>query len=361
MTKVRVGVAGTSWWADGMHLPALTSHEGAVAAAICGRDRARAEAMAAKHGVEKVYTDWRAMIGSGALDAVIISTPDALHHPIAMAAFDSGLHVLCEKPLGLDAHEAHEMLARSREAKRVTMTYFTWRWLKQTEHMKRLMEDGFAGAIQHAHFAFLAGGNRGGWRENWRYDARTGNGALGDLGSHMIDMARWMCGEISGVCAHLKSFTPPPADSGIPPANDSALLSVDFAGGAHGTIRASNVELVPRDGFEWTAKVSGEAGKLALRVDLDGATLLGRRGTESEMRALAVPPNMADGVDFTHGIVDQKRYIFSRHSVGVRGFIDAILGGRDAAPDFRDGWLAQVVMDAAIESDATGRRVALGG
>ena len=96
--EVRVGVIGTSWWADDMHLPSIKSHPQARLAAICGRNRERAEEMAAKYDIPLVYTDYREMIAKGGLDAAVISTPDDLHYPITMAALDAGLPP-CTQPM----------------------------------------------------------------------------------------------------------------------------------------------------------------------------------------------------------------------------------------------------------------------
>jgi len=106
---VRVGVVGTSWWADLMHLPGLSRHPRAELLALCGRSRDRAEALAEKYGVPQVFTDYRDLITHGNLQALVIATPDDLHYPIAMAALDAGLHVLCEKPLALTAGEARAL------------------------------------------------------------------------------------------------------------------------------------------------------------------------------------------------------------------------------------------------------------
>lgn len=84
--QVRIGLIGTSYWADGFYLPSLKSHAGAITTAICGRNRARAEELAAKHDVTRVYTDYREMIESGELDAIIVVTPEDLHHPMTMTA-----------------------------------------------------------------------------------------------------------------------------------------------------------------------------------------------------------------------------------------------------------------------------------
>ena len=95
MTKqIRVGVVGTSWWADMMHLPALKGHSGACVTAICGRNRERAGVLAQKYGIPSVFEDYRLMISQAKLDALVIAVPDDLHYPIAMTALDAGLHVL---------------------------------------------------------------------------------------------------------------------------------------------------------------------------------------------------------------------------------------------------------------------------
>ncbi len=101
--KVRVGVVGTSWWADGMYLPALRSHPRADIAAICGRDQARAAKLAEKYGIPSIFADYAEMIERGKLDAVIVSVPDDLHYDVTMRALEAGLHVLCEKPFALTA------------------------------------------------------------------------------------------------------------------------------------------------------------------------------------------------------------------------------------------------------------------
>ena len=98
---VSVGMVGTSWWADAMHLPALDSHTGARTVAICGRNRENARKMADTWDIPGVYTDYAEMIKDAELDAVVISTPNDSHYPIAMKAMEAGLHVLCEKPIAL--------------------------------------------------------------------------------------------------------------------------------------------------------------------------------------------------------------------------------------------------------------------
>src|SRR5690349_1701650 len=97
--RVKVGIVGTSWFSELLYLPILAGYERIDFMAICGRNRERADEMAAKFTIPQVYTDYRQMIEQGNLDVVIVVTPDDTHHPITMAALNAGLHVLCEKPV----------------------------------------------------------------------------------------------------------------------------------------------------------------------------------------------------------------------------------------------------------------------
>src|SRR6476646_4632891 len=95
---VRVGLVGTSWWAEAMYLPALADHPIGRITAICGRDLERTRSVAASWSIPHAFADWSAMLASGEIDAVIIATPNETHFEITMAALDRELPVLCEKP-----------------------------------------------------------------------------------------------------------------------------------------------------------------------------------------------------------------------------------------------------------------------
>ena len=189
-----VGIVGTSWFADFLHLPSLASHPHVTIKAICGqKNRERAEEMAAKYAIPHVYTDYREMIASGTLDALVVITPDALHYPITMAALDAGLHVLCEKALAMTAVQAREMYDAARTGGRKHMTFFTLRWLPPYRYLHQLIKQGYIGRCYHCHLRQEGGYGRDA-EYGWRFDRQHGNGILGDLGSHLIDLARWNLG-----------------------------------------------------------------------------------------------------------------------------------------------------------------------
>ena len=358
--QVRVGVIGTSWFADRMHLPALKSHSRAEIAAVCGRNRDRADEMAKKYEIPCVFTDYREMIEKGDLQAIVIVTPDDLHYPMTMDALDAGLHVLCEKPLALNAEQARAMYEKAEAVGVKHMVFFTQRWWPHFRYLKELVDEGYVGRCFHCNIRYLSRYGREA-RYGWRFDRQRSNGILGDIGSHMIDFARWYAGDIARVSAYLTTFVerPGPEGQALDPANDSALLAVEFENGAQGVIHVSAVAHVGDREQEQHVILHGQSGTLEADSTFVGAELRGIRPGKDQFETLLVPDHLWEGVDRTDfsRILD----IFFKQPVGDRLFIDAILEDRPVTPSFYDGLKVQEVMDAAIESHQSGGWVALSG
>ena len=357
---VRVGVVGTSWWADLMHLPGLSRHPRAQLHALCGRSRDRAEALAAMYSVPHVFTDYRDLIGSGEVDALLVATPDDLHYSVTMAALEAGLHVLCEKPLALTAAQARSMYEKAEAAGVKHMVFFTNRWVPAYRYVHELLDQGYVGRLYHCDIRYLGGYGRA-RRYGWRFDGRRSNGILGDLGSHAIDLARWYVGDIARVSGHLGTFVDRPGPDGEPldPANDAALLSAEFANGAQGTILVSAVAHVGDRGIEGRVVLHGEEGTLEVEVTFQGAQVRGARRDETQIRPLPVPEEWWGEVDRTKPYTDRIPELFAGQPIGARRFIDAIVEGRPAEPTFFEGMQSQAVIDAAIEAHGSRRWVAV--
>ncbi len=358
---VRVGVIGTSWFADLMHLPNLKSHPRAEIAAICGRNRSRAQEMADKYSIPQVYTDYRELIDKAHVDAVVIITPDHMHYPMTMVALEAGLHVLCEKPLAMNADQAREMLNKAEEAGVKHMTFFTYRWLPSYRYLRQLVEAGTIGRCYHCDFRYLAGYGRQPqyW---WGRDSRLSTGTLGNLGSHVIDMLHWLVGDIARVHARLSSFVDHPGPDGgsIDLANDWAALTLEFENGARGVLQVSSVANEGERGQEQRLSLYGEQGALEyeqnyihseIRLALDG---------KSRFETLSIPEELTRGVDPGLPLFAQALQMFQTQPIGDRAFIDAILEDRPVKPDFEDGLKVVEVIDAAVESDRTGCWVSVG-
>jgi predicted dehydrogenase len=350
---LRLGLVGTSWWAELAFLPALATHPRARVAAICGRNQQRANDVAARFGVPQVYADYREMIASGQLDAVIVAAPDDLHYPITIAALDAGLHVLCEKPLALNAEHARAMYERAEAAGRIHMVNFTWRLVPHLQQMRQLVADGYIGRCVRSEFRFLGSY---GWDSTyqWRFDKRRANGILGDLGSHVIDLAHWLVGDITAVNARLETFVERVDDDDrpVPAANDVAVLLVTFENGALGLIEASAVD----HASEIQIVLQGTAGRLEAGVPVGAGELYlrGRRGGDEMLVPLDVPEALWHGI--VRGASDFESLIALAHHgpVGVRHFVDSILAGRKPSANFRDGMRAQHVVDAAMQAHSEG-------
>src|SRR5258706_3691716 len=241
---VRVGLVGTSWWAEAMYLPALADHPVGRITAVCGRDLDRAESVAAQWSIPKAYNDWSAMIDSGEFDAIIVASPNETHYEITMAAIDRGLPVLCEKPLGMNVAEAHKMAEAAHHSGAITMVPFTYRNMPTNQFVKQLIDDGYVGRPYHLSMSYFAGYARDG-SYAWRFDeAKAGSGIIGDLGSHWLDMARWFLGEVTAVSANRDCFVdrdPRPDGSGYTQLEDSAVIHARFESGASATLQCSAI------------------------------------------------------------------------------------------------------------------------
>jgi len=357
--KVRVGIVGTSGWADFMYLPALQSHPQVEITAICGRNGNSAEQMAAKYNIPKAFTDYHHMINLGGLDAVLIGTPDDLHYEMTMQSLSAGLHVLCDKPLAVTAQQAWEMYQAAETAKVIHMVLFTYRWMPFFRYVKDLIDQGYVGRCYHAEFRHLMGYAR--QKEYlWRFDQKRANGALGDLGVHMIDMARWLLGDISRVCAQLGVFVERPGVDGgrIDPANDSAFLLAEFANGTHGSIQASVVAHLADREMQQQVKLYGEAGTLEIDVPYRGpevvAVIRAARNNDQEFQTLEVPAAYWGEVSRS-----DPMEVFKHQSVGCRAFIDSVLENHQAPPTFYDGYKAQQVMEAAMDSHKSAKSISI--
>jgi predicted dehydrogenase len=360
MDKVRLGLIGTSWWADFMYVPSIKSHAGAELAAVCGTDAERTSAFAAKHGIARSHVDWREMLAAGGLDGVIVSVPDDLHKEITLGAINAGLHVLCEKPLALNAADAADMLAAAEARGVYHLVLYTWREQPIFRYLKQLVDQGYVGRPLRASFGFVASWS---YAEvyQWRQDGVRANGVLGDLGSHVIDMALWLLGPMTSVSAHAPRLIDRSGFGGRTPSatNDTAHLTVEFANGAQGLIDVSGLVRLGSSEPHITARIDGDEGSLDVHYEPLGPNrvqrIFAQRHGETERVALTIPEDMIPPLDR-----GEPSAPFTQQSAGARRFIDAILGGFRPEPGFEAGVAVQRVIDAALRSYAERRWVDVG-
>lgn len=361
---IRVGVVGTSWWADAMYLPALRQHPDAEVVAVCGRDRQKAELFASRWGIPEVFSGYLSMLKDASLDALLVLSSNDSHFPITMAGLEAGLHVLCEKPLGLNYDEAQTMarLAKSQGVKH--MVPFTYRFMPTNRFIKELIDAGYLGRPYHLNLRYYTGyGRRSGY--NWRFDRGTaGAGAIGDIGSHFLYLARWWFGEIVGVNCQSSYLVPrpelDPQGQSYEVAEDGAIITLAFANGAHGVLHISTVahEETPF-GQTHHAELHGSEGTLYGFIDWDKIQIVrGSKPGQGMLRELPLPQHIWGNArrDSVH---NTYRDIFRKQNHMTRGFIDAIRDNAECSPGFDDGAAVQRLIDAAVMSSHERRYVSV--
>jgi predicted dehydrogenase len=358
---IRVGVFGTSWWSDAMYLPPLVRHPDAEVVAVCGRRAEPTAEFADRWGVAHRFVDPAEMLESVELDAVVVATANDSHHDLTMAALDRGLHVLCEKPLALDAEQAGRMAARAREQDAITLVPFTYHYMPAIRWVKRLVDDGYVGTVHHVNVRYYTSyGFDPSY--SWRFDREVaGSGVIGDLGSHWVHLARWLLGErersVSAVASTFVERDPRPDGSVYDQTEDSAVLTVRYASGAYGVLHVSTVcwEGDVDFGQSHHLEVHGDAGTIHATCDWDTVQEVrgARRARPGLLGPLPIPDDIWGGVR-RESVHDTYRDVFRETDAMTRGWITAITEGSPIEPSFDEGYAVQRVLDAAVRSAATG-------
>ncbi|MES2306624.1 MAG: Gfo/Idh/MocA family oxidoreductase [Gemmatimonadota bacterium] len=187
LKRVQFGIIGAGRVARNRLAPAIHSARNATLYAAASRDIARATALLPLVS----HDSYSALLEDPAVDAVCVATHNGLHRELAIAAMRAGKHVICEKPLGLDAAECAEMLAVSRETGRVLVEAFMYRYHPQIDALQRLLASGAIGELRHleASFCFRLADD-----EPSRLHAEWGGGALMDVGCYCVNAARLFLG-----------------------------------------------------------------------------------------------------------------------------------------------------------------------
>ncbi len=362
--KVKIGVISTSWWADAMYLPALTNHPQAQVEAVCGRDQSRADAFAQRWDIPQVFTDYREMINTADLDAVIVASSNKSHHPITMAALEKNLHVLCEKPLAMTANEAAEMAVKAGEKQLKTLVPYTYRYMPTNRYLKRLIDDGYLGRPYHLAMRYYANyGRDGGYM--WRFNkSLAGSGVIGDLGSHFLYLARWYFGEVTAVTCQTGRFVERPSldPEGRPyePLEDSAYFLLEFANGAQASIHVTCVahEETPF-GQRHFMEFHGSDGTLYMETDwINRQEVHGAKMDGGKLETLTIPDEIWGAVN-REFVPDTYRDVFRKELRMTGDWVSAIAHDTPVEPNFEDGLAIQKIMSAAVQSAAEKRQVSV--
>lgn len=355
MRTLHFAIIGTGGVTLQNHLPGLALCPEVRVQAVCDANPATLEAARRQTGAPVASTRWEDVVARDDIHAVIIATPNFLHPDIAIAAARHGKHVLCEKPLALNAADARRMAAEADRAHVRHMTAFTYRFVPAMRYLKHLVERGDLGQPWHYRCCRLQdwGTRNLGWRQVKRL---AGTGEIGDMLSHRLDFAHHLVGPLRRLVASLRNLTP--MRDGAPNDTDDWVgLLAEFAAGATGVFESSKLATGVNESWRSPDRVelNGSAGSFSFTTGAWNELQHGVPGGPG-LRALPVPREfwVWPGCPRDPGAGDPL--VSFRYDQAFE-FVSAIREERDCAITFHDGARVQQVMDAAVQSAAEGRWV----
>jgi len=327
---------------------------------VCGRSEAAVQQAAESLGWQEHATSWEQVVARSDIDVIDICTPGDSHLPIAIAAAEAKKVVFCEKPLANTLAESEKMLEAVRRNSVLHMICHNYRRAPAVALSRQIIAAGQIGQIHHYRGTYLQD-----WIVDpsfprvWRLEkSKAGSGALGDIASHSIDLARYLVGEIAEVAGLLKTFVPQrplPGSGTMAPVDvdDAALSLVKFESGAVGTIEATRFATGRKNYNRF--EINGSKGSIVFNLErLNELDLYVEGGPDSGFKNIMVtdssdpyisgwwPPGHIIGYEhtFTHTVLDLLR---------------AISDNKLPTPNFEDGVRNQRVLDAIERASASGR------
>jgi predicted dehydrogenase len=332
-----------------------------VRKAVCGRDEAAVGEFARELGWETYETSWERLVERDDIHMVDICTPNNTHRSIALAAARAGKHVLCEKPMALNAREAREMLEAAEGAGIKHMVAFNYRRVPAIALAKQLIEAGRLGRIHHFNAVYY---------QDWLVDPSSpivwrhrkdvaGSGAHGDMHAHLVDLARFLVGEFEAVNGTAEIFVKerPLADGGMGAvtADDATYFLARFCDGALGSFLATRFATGRKNFLR--LEIFGGRGSLVFNLErLNELQFYSREDGENErgFRTILVTepihPYISTWWPPGHIIGWEHTFIHE-----VADFLSCIRRDQLPSPNFHDGLRCHQVLDAVARSAMEGR------
>ncbi|MEP7271523.1 MAG: Gfo/Idh/MocA family oxidoreductase [Acidobacteriota bacterium] len=356
MSKIGIGFVGTGF-ARTTQAPMFRTYEAAELVGVCSGSFDNATKMAEEFGIPHACRSIEELLAIDEISLVVISAPPVEHHRFAIAALEAGKHVICEKPMAMNAEQALEM-TKAAEARSGQLSIIdhelrfnpTWR------RMKELVDEGFLGEVYHVNVTITTGFRHAAQRPwNWWAQKSAGGGLLGALGSHAIDSLRWLFGEIDAVVGVVSTMVPTRVDSATGEmraveTDDYCSFLVRFVPRrGRATLGSVTLSAVVASGGRNQIAIAGERGTIFLEND---ETLLAAGGLNLPLQDLSVPDPARELAGVPGSIWARSFY----HLAGAT--LTALQEGRsavDGAATFLDGWRCQQVIDAVHRSQQSRR------
>ncbi|WP_158016839.1 Gfo/Idh/MocA family protein [Mycobacterium basiliense] len=246
---LRFGILGAARIAPMALINPAKANAEVVVTAVASRDKSRAHAVAAKHGIARVHQSYQALLADTAVDAVYIPLPNGLHGQWTTAALAAGKHVLCEKPLTANATEARAIAELAAMSDRVVMEAFHYRYHPLVLRVEQIIASGELGTLQRVEASMCFPLPK---FSDIRYNYSLAGGALMDAGCYAVNMVRTFAGATPEVVAAQAKLRSPEIDRAM-------TAELRFAGGCTGRVRCS---MWSSDLLNISARVVGDAGEV---------------------------------------------------------------------------------------------------
>lgn len=310
------------------------------------------EQTAQAYGWENCETDWRKVVNDPQIDVISICSPGVTHMEVAVTAAKAGKHVICEKPLAMSAEEAKQMCDAVTAGGVKHMINFCYRRVPAVTLAKQLLDSGKIGRVTQFRATYQQD-----WVDEdcpfvWRFDrAIAGAGSMADKGSHVIDLARYLVGEIAETAAMSDIFIPTHKDpvtgeAKLVTTDDAAMFLTRFTNGVMGVFQTSRVSPGYKNALRF--EVTGTRG--TIRFDLERLNELELYCMEEDKTAMGfktivvtepVHPYIKNWWPLGHVLGWEHAFVHQYYEL-----IKAITSGTDCAPDFYDGLQNMRVIDA---------------
>jgi len=350
MDKIRIGVIGTGSIAR-EHLKAYQKNPHVEIYALCDINPEILAKRAEEFAVERTFTNLDDMLKLPEIDAVSVCTWNAAHAPCTIAALNAGKHVLCEKPMAMNAEEARAMKEAAEKNGKLLMIGFVRRFGNDCDILMDLISNDQFGEIYYAKATYLRrNGNPGGWFGD---KARSGGGPLIDLGVHVIDLSRYLLGRPKPVSVYGATFRKlgnrPDVKGGkaylSARANDTTVCDVEDL--ATALIRFDNGAVVSVEA-SFSLNIKKDVGSIELFGTKAGAKIDPELEMYSEMNGYMT------NVTLTNPTALSFDGLFARE---IDHYVDCVRLGLPCRSPAEDGITLMKILDAIYESAATGHEV----
>ncbi len=310
-----------------------------------------------RFGWEQATDDWRKILADPEVDIFLNAGPNHAHGAPSIAAAQAGKHVFCEKPLASNAEEAFEMWDKVASTNVVHMCAFMHRSIPALNLAREMIKSGEVGEVRHFRSRFLLNMLTDDGNFSWRFSrSRSGLGAMGDLGSHHVDQARFLVGEVARVCALTKTWSTD-AKKKVLDVNDDAFVCVaELENGATATFEASRVAQAHNLGG-WI-EVDGTKRSLAFQMERLNELVIYEPGNGPRTQLVTQKGQPYCDFWLPMGIQGQHPLGWNEcFAHQARHMLEAVATLNKVAPraDFEDGYRVAKIMDTIAKSAETRR------